>query len=141
MCIMNDINLSSLMKSANELHAFKNSLPYRMNVIHSAARGQLKEIAHSMILADLLNIEFIQIDFLNTFLPGCDVVNSGDIKYKVERENNYVDICLEKNTTTIIIENKVNGASEQSGQIYRYVSNALDNGAKDVFVLYLKSQQ
>lgn len=140
MCIMkDDIDYSSVIKFANELQSFKASLPYRMNVIRSAARGQLKEIAHSMILADLLNVEFIQIDFLNTFLPDSNVLNPVGGKYKVERENNYIDICLENDTTTIIIENKVNGAPERLEQIYRYVCNSLNRGAKNVFVLYLNA--
>lgn len=43
-------------------------LPYHLNVISSAARGKLKETAHSMILSDLLNFPDIQKSFLNYFL-------------------------------------------------------------------------
>lgn len=136
MCIMkDDIDYSSVIKFANELQSFKDNLPYRMNVIRSAARGQLKEIAHSMILADLLHEKCVLKSFLDKFLPSTCSEKSD---YKIRREFSYIDLCLENDSNIIIIENKINDAIEQDNQIYRYVSEVKDKN-KTIFVLYLKS--
>lgn len=135
---MEKTKYSLLIANAKSVFDFERTLPYRMNVIRSAARGRLKEIAHSMILADLLHDNSILYDFLKEFLPSC-CSNAEEVsQYEIRREFNHIDICLENKTNFIIIENKVNGAVEQDGQIIRYVSEAHKIN-KHIYVLYLKS--
>lgn len=131
---------SLLIANAKSVFDFERILPYRMNVIRSAARGRLKEIAHSMILADLLHDGFILQDFLKEFLPSCCSNTEEESQYEIRREFKHIDLCLENKSNFIIIENKVNGAVEQEGQIYRYVSEACETAKhKHKYVLYLKS--
>lgn len=99
-------------------------LPYHLNVISSAARGKLKETAHSMILSDLLNFPDIQKSFLNYFFA------IDENKLTVEREKGEMlgrpDIILSNDKRCIIIENKVNNAPEEKKQCGRYYLIALD---------------
>lgn len=99
-------------------------LPYHLNVISSAARGKLKETAHSMILSDLLNFPDIQKSFLNYFFA------IDENKLTVEREKGEMlgrpDIILSNDKRCIIIENKVNNAPEEKNQCGRYYLIALD---------------
>lgn len=99
-------------------------LPYHLNVISSAARGKLKETAHSMILSDLLNFPYIQKSFLNYFFA------IDENKLTVEREKGEMlgrpDIILSNDKRCIIIENKVNNAPEEKNQCGRYYLIALD---------------
>lgn len=48
-----------LKNHANDVFALIDSQPLRINVIYYAARGKLKEVAHSMILAGLLGEKVI----------------------------------------------------------------------------------
>ena len=124
---------SDFKKRISVIMRLQSNHPRRINVIASAARGKLKEIAHSMILVDLLGNSEILRDFLDTFVPNC---NHGKYDYDVQREFRHMDICLKNDLNFIIIENKVNGAIEQKSQIFRYVSEALKE-QKRVYVLYL----
>lgn len=94
-------------------------LSYYINVIDSAARGKLRETAHSRILADLLRHPKIQRAFLKEML---DIDNNGDLKVEVGSMKSHIDIALYKpNEKFIIIENKANWAVEQPCLIWRYV--------------------
>ena len=120
---------------------FYNNLPFHINVISSAARGRLKETAHSKILHDLLHYPQILSSFLEKILKlPSDIFNIDDIRYP---DQDRIDISLvsKKNKKFLIIENKINDAQEQPGQIYRYVLNALQQGYRlnEVVVLYLNS--
>ena len=48
-----------LKNRANDVFALIDNQPLRINVIYYAARGKLKEVAHSMILAGLLGEKVI----------------------------------------------------------------------------------
>ncbi len=113
-------------------------LPFSFNVISAALFGtRLKEVAHSFILAELLKDEHIQKDFLSSFLSfECSV------PLNLEREKENLDLSLWNKDYFVIIENKVNDAQEQPGQIARYVKIAKRKGYADeqIYVLYLNSR-
>lgn len=125
-----------LKNRANDVFALIDSQTLRINVIYCAARGKLKEVAHSMILAGLLGEKIILDNFLYTFLPS---FNSEDHNnYEIKREFNHIDVCLENESNFINIENKVNDAIERPHQIFQYVEEAKKT-RKEVFVIYLNS--
>ena len=114
-------------------------LPFHINVISSAARGKLKETAHSMILHDLLHHPILLSSFLEEIVGiPADTFSKDDIRYP-DQERIDLSLVSHKKNKFLIIENKVNAAEEQPGQIYRYVLSALENGFRlsDVIVLYL----
>lgn len=133
------------LNKAQDLAEKKNNLlkadDFYINVISSAARGKLKETAHSKILHDLLHHEKILASFLsnivgypeNTFTPA-------DINYP---DSNRIDVSLESKSKRkfLIIENKANDAPEQQGQLFRYVEIAKNRQFQDseIDILYLNS--
>lgn len=112
------------------------SLPFHMNVIYAAARGRLKETAHSIILHDLLHHPAVLKSFLQEVVDIDDGTFSvNDIEYP---DKNRIDLSLRSDQKFLIIENKVNSAEEQLGQIYRYYSIARETHNKEnILVLYL----
>ena len=125
-----------LKNRANDVFALIDNQPLRINVIYYAARGKLKEVAHSMILAGLLGEKVILNNFLDTFLSSSN--HEALCDYEIKREFNHIDVSLENESNFIIIENKVNDAIEQPHQIFQYVEDAKKTG-KNVFVIYLNS--
>lgn len=125
-----------LKSRAKDIFALIDNQTLRINVIYYAARGKLKEVAHSMILAGLLGEKVILDNFLYTFLPSSNSEDHNN--YEIKREFNHIDVCLENEFNFIIIENKVNDAIEQPHQIFQYVEEATKTG-KNVFVIYLNS--
>ena len=113
-----------------------------INVIGAAARGNLRETGHSRVLYNLLKNKDICNGFMEKFLPG-KVVEEINLDNKItegiDREKQNIDISIFAEPYFIIIENKVNGAVEQPGQIYRYVQYGLQQkiGEDRIFVLYL----
>lgn len=135
------------------LYAKKNELldelPYHLNVISSAARGKLKEIAHTMILTDLLKCPEIQKSFIKYFF---DIeINNGLTIHRERREElGQPDIILYNNEVCIIVENKVNSGPEQANQCGRYYNIAYNKLFKEdvekdkniderIYFLYLNS--
>lgn len=112
-----------------------------MNVIDAAARGNLKETGHSRVLYNLLKNKNICTHFIEKLLPGKvfkSIKLDDKITEGVDREKQNIDISIFAEPYFIIIENKVNGAEEQPGQIYRYVQYGLQKTGKDkIYVLYL----
>ena len=111
-------------------------MPLHINVIAISAVGKLKETAHSLILQKLLKHQ----DILNSFieniigLKGYEV-NPNEVN---PAEQNRIDVSIFSKDICIIIENKVNGAVEQQGQIYRYVHCAKKKYSDNkIYVLYL----
>lgn len=126
------------LKVARKRREEKGKIPYQINVITSAARGRLKETAHSRILVDLLRHEKIRDSFIHKFLNL-----SATSKDKIPvPDTNRIDITIKNNDFYLIIENKVNGAEEQPGQIYRYYQIAKSEGYNDsqIYVLYLNAE-
>lgn len=112
-----------------------------INVIDAAARGNLKETGHSRVLYNLLKNKNICTHFIEKLLPGKvfkSIKLDDKITEGVDREKQNIDISIFAEPYFIIIENKVNGAEEQPGQIYRYVQYGLQKTGKDkIYVLYL----
>ena len=133
---MNIEEYRELENRAKDVFALIDNQPLRINVIYYAARGKLKEVAHSMILAGLLGEKVILNNFLDTFLPSSN--NEDHYNYEIKREFNHIDVCLENESNFIIIENKVNDAIEQPNQIFQYVEEAKKT-RKEVFLIYLNS--
>lgn len=131
-------NYKKLRNRAKDISTFIDNQPLRINVINYAARGKLKEIAHSMILSGLLCDNEILYSFLNNFMPSSINKREEPCKYEIKRECNHIDVSLENKSNFIIIENKVNDAIEQPNQIFQYVEEA-QKKRKEVFVIYLNS--
>lgn len=116
---------------------FESTKPFYINVIKAAARGRLKETAHSIILHDLLHHPVILSSFLEEIV-GVDgaTFSVDEISYP---DQNRIDLSLANRSKFLILENKVNAAQEQEGQIYRYYSLAKDLGYnyEDIIILYL----
>lgn len=110
--------------------------PFHINVIASAARGTLHETAHSRILADMLGHNTVREHFIRKFVPECVGEDFNIVKTEDER----IDVSLAGEHHFIIIENKVNEAEDQPGQVCRYAKIAHDERhyQKDnIHLLYL----
>lgn len=116
--------------------SFKKSRPFHLNVISAAARGRLKETAHSIILHDLMHHPIILSSFLEEIVDiDGNTFSVSDIEYP---DKDRIDLSLRSKEKYLIIENKVNSAEEQKGQLYRYVSHAEESHKKDdIIILYL----
>ena len=116
--------------------SFMTSLPFHLNVISAAARGRLKETAHSLILHDLLHHPIVLQSFLREVVEiDGNTFSVNDIEYP---DKNRIDLSLRSNQKFLIIENKVNSAEEQFGQVYRYYSIAREtHDEENILVLYL----
>lgn len=150
---MEENKYEKLINIINELNNKKEevlkNLPYHLNVISSAARGKnLKEIAHTMILTDLLKCPKILSSFLNFFFSlDIDINDPLVVKREERGPLGQPDIILLNKHKCIIIENKVNDASEREHQCGRYyliartelktnINIDIDN---NIYFLYLKS--
>lgn len=133
----NSAQLSSLADRCKSIEeAYLNSLPFHVNVIAAAARGRLKETAHSIILHDLLHHPIILSSFLEEIV-GIDgtTFTVSDIEYP---DKDRIDLSLRSREKFLIIENKVNSAQEQQGQLYRYYSLAKESANENaIIILYL----
>lgn len=116
----------------------KKELPFHINVISAAARGKLKETAHSIILHDLLRHPIILDSFIKKVIGISDnPFTKDDIDTP---DKNRIDLCLRNKDFFLIIENKVNSAEEQPGQLYRYCKLAQEEygfGINKIHILYL----
>ncbi len=114
-------------------------MPLHINVIAISAVGKLKETAHSSVLQHLLKNQAILDSFMNQIIgiSNCKVSS----KKVRTAEQDRIDVSIFDERLCVIIENKVNDAVEQPGQIYRYVQKAKEIGYGDheIKVLYLNS--
>lgn len=128
-----------------------NSQETTFNIIQAAVKTQLRETAHSRILANLLQYDteilnsFLNKFFSGEYLPNEDLPNKDFKKegWNIFVEKNKMDIVLEGKLhgNVIIIENKVNDACEQPEQIDRYVSHYREKtDYENIYVLYLKRE-
>ena len=135
-----NVELLSLSSQVGEIRGEEISkMPLHINVIKISAVGRLRETAHSSILQHLLRNQLILDSFVQTIL-GIDNIK---VRAKNVRtaERDRIDVSIYEKDICIIIENKVNDAVEQPGQIYRYVELALEAGycEEQILVLYLNS--
>lgn len=138
---MNEINdIDKTLALARGLAEVIDKLPFHINVIKSAARGKLRETAHSMILADLLRHPQIQTSFLKHFLD-MNVSTTMKVETEVGSAESLIDIALWDKEHFVIIENKANWAGEQKAQIYRYVEDIAKKKYTyaQIYVLYLNA--
>lgn len=78
-------------------------------------------------------------EFLKTIGINYDCLTSNSINVYTEKQagkRGRIDLSLTIGDSTIIIENKINGAKDQSGQLYRYWKNAIYNEKK--FIAFCK---
>ena len=135
--LANYIKVSDIVKAvkAEEL----SRIPLHINVISISAVGRLKETAHSAILQHLLLNQTILTSFLKNIV-GIDNLN---VRARNVRpaEQDRIDVSIYDDSLCLIIENKINNAQEQPGQIFRYVKSAISKGyaPKQIKVLYLNS--
>ena len=134
--------LLSLSKDIGQIRdAELKNLSLQINVISIAARGKLKETAHSLILQNLLKNQTILDSFKNNILGLTNLNINAEKVQAAEKDRIDISINDKENNIYIIIENKVNDAEEKCGQIYRYVQTALKEGYSNnqIIVLYLNS--
>jgi hypothetical protein len=94
----------------------------------------LNENQHTGLLKKLLSTtgKHNQQDlFLRTFLESVGITYCGE-KWRVEKEQKSgkrgrIDLLLQTDNKTIIIENKINCAKNQNNQLYRYWKNHIFN--------------
>lgn len=125
---------SEILDSIERLAA--ENLPFHINLLSVVAHDEkLKETLHSRILGNLLSNNNLCKSFVREFVNEEVAVD----EYKVEIEAGRVDISLHGKKYFIIIENKINDAPEQEGQICRYVEFAESKGFKpsNIYVAYL----
>ena len=113
------------------------SLPFPIDLLSEALRSEnLKETAHCRILYRILQNKDIQNSFIRYFIPDLDYsIESIHIPYP---DKHRIDLTIKGDTFFLIIENKINGACEQRGQIDRYVQIAQQTyPIEQIYVMYL----
>ena len=106
------------------------------NLIQAVVRGKLHETSHSRILVELLRYDHaILRSFLNEFVE-VGLFKDNDLP-KILIEKNNIDICILGTNYAVIIENKVNNATEQKEQIDRYVKQIRSECDGKIYVVYL----
>lgn len=132
--------LTKFMKIFNDE---KSKLPYHINLIDEL---HANENAHSRILEKLLKqktnvgtYELLEsfIEYLKEKGSGFRKINIG--KPKITQEIRRIDLWIRDNSYAIIIENKVNWASDQQAQIERYIDITRDHkfNESQIYVIYL----
>lgn len=137
----------------------KKSLPFNFNIL-DAQCGTIKENSHTNILMKLLEYKnqygYV---FLKDFIEMADFEGDfGNLKYdeNVAFETEYWDkvdgvegridgLIYQREKFAIIIENKINGATNQDVQLERYIESVIGNGKrkaclvndKNVYVVFL----
>ena len=91
---------------------------------------KITETKHSRILAFFLNPEETHGQggtFLKLFLDKLEfnTTNFNPKQWRVYVERNNIDILLQSDQISIVIENKSNGAENQNNQLYRYWDSAI----------------
>lgn len=113
-------------------------IPPSLNIIsailEAKQKNQLDEIKHSQILCSLLNEKHIQESFLETFFGQYHL--QGNMQVKAEER--HIDVKLDNDKETIIIENKINKAPDRDKQLFSYAEDIKKNHPKrSIFVMYL----
>ena len=123
-----------------ETYIDEKHLRYRFNVISAAARGKLRETAHSLILSYILYHPDLQKSFVRHFL-GKESPQYMKVDTEYGDAHSHIDIILHTAKECIIVENKANNAQEQPQQVYRYVKEIAEQQLKiqrkNIYVLYL----
>ena len=126
----------------------KQELPYHINIIDEL---HIDENAHSRILCKLLQCknpisgEYEILNFLLSYIQAKTKQNDFErIELKdpiITQEKARIDLWIrdKKTSYTVIVENKVNNASDQEQQLARYIQRSIEDGSKpeNIFVIYL----
>lgn len=137
---LTNINLLQMSTEIGDIREEELSkMPLHINVITISAVGKLKETAHSSILQHLIRHQTVLDSFMKSIM-GIDKVRVHSKSVR-KAEQDRIDVSIYDRDICVIIENKVNGAVEQPGQIFRYVQLALEAGYQEeqIRVLYLNS--
>jgi hypothetical protein len=138
---MSETFLSQKLNSFSKLRLeLEKKLPYEANLVQII---KANENAHSRILASILNYtvdgEYILLKELLTRL-GSSFRNIVVGKPKITVEKYRIDLLISDNNYSIIIENKINHATDQDKQLQRYteiVKNEIGCDLSNIYVLYL----
>ena len=151
---MNDEALLKLILAyLNAKKANKNKLPYKLNIFDEL---HANENAHTRILVKLLEFEqrrkkpFLE-GFIKLINDELYNGNHGSKKFHIKNKENfkiyeqfpyidcYIDCYILSDNYAIIIENKINGASDQWKQIQRYIEATKKRQYSDdkIYVIYL----
>lgn len=141
------INLDDLLVFLNEFMEIfnieKSKLPYHINLIDEL---HANENAHSRILEKLLKqkTNIGTYELLESFIEYLKEKDSGFEKIKIEKpkitqETQRIDLWIRDKSYAIIIENKVNLASDQKAQIERYIDRTIADkfNESQIYVIYL----
>ena len=98
----------------NEKNNFVENYPF--NIFELISDIYYRENFHSDIIAKLFEHKII----LKNFLNYIEVDSNKYINSQIKREENKIDILIKTETNCIIIENKLNWASDMREQLSRY---------------------
>lgn len=144
------IYMESIIKSHDLINSFcdlqkkeKDKIPYQINLIDELGTN---ENAHSRIFLKLISYKsndkflFLRI-FLNLLGGEFKKINIINPVFSFEKERIDALIYDRDGNFSIIVENKINNAPDQSEQITRYVNLQRKNGftINNIYVLYLTS--
>ena len=140
----------------NKYQEEKEKLPYYFNIIDEIGAD---ENGHTRLLVKLFNykdkngIRIIIKSFLNFFNINTNHIEITNESYfnmtcKVEGRNRYADISFyqkaaDNKSIGVIIENKINGAEDQEGQVDDYITDLIMNkhiNAENIYIFYLIDQ-
>lgn len=154
---MENERIEALLEEAKKVHECwrkdVKSLPTQLNIIELL---HCNENAHSRILAELLKYERrfmksflemsgLKLDDLEPDGLRLDIENAQialEYPANVDNKNGRIDVLIYTKKYAIIIENKGNGAEEQSEQISRYVRALINEGYEknNIYCLYLTQE-
>lgn len=124
---------------------FKLDLNNNFNFFEVISDTYKKENLHSDLMKQILDPttkEIGNINYLKSFLEILKIKDFGDLQnVKVERERNRIDILISNEKNAIIIENKINYATDQDNQLERYYEIvSLEKKVKKIVYVTLSSE-
>lgn len=150
----------------NEIESKRESSSYPINLLEEIhlhdsdeknSKKRVGENAHSRILCRILRfkkdgqfvllrslLDYVKTESKSTFWNNIDVENPRiDTEVDCSLTSGRVDLLIEEEGKySIIIENKINDANDQTSQLGRYIKNQIRSGynKEQIYVLYLSSE-
>lgn len=165
---INEISLNKIVKTYNFLQKFngeydkiKLKYPYQINLFKDNDYGynlSPDENYHNRFLGKLLSYRNINVRFkgynndyfiLNSFLDylknkfnlNVPVFCENNIEITSLKGNNNIDVLIKNDKYAVIIENKINAASDQPEQLKRYVEYVSESIKREnIYIIYLTRQ-
>lgn len=130
---------NEIFKLLKEIKELLKQLPYNVNLVEEIGAD---ENAHSRILMKFLQYkeegEYI---FLKHFMEQFEIDELVISPYFTADDYTRIDLLVEDKEYFIIIENKINGASDQPKQLERYIKECKKkNRNATIYVIYLTSE-